>query len=210
MILGFIILVESLYIITTVSKKQAAPITPPPTEPVFCTADAMLCPDGSSVGRVAPNCDFSPCPKAETPKPDNTANWKTYTNSSGGYKFSYPNNLDIEQKDEEVIVWQDKNRPTQPLIHLNPAIYFTVTSENITSTIEDWSKNLTLPGTVKSMKIGNQPVYYFNGDGVGEGTFNYVFVNDKTLVRVFTLESEKTFNNDPIFAQILSTFKFTE
>jgi len=30
-------------------------------EPVFCTMDAMMCPDGSYVGRIAPNCDFAPC-----------------------------------------------------------------------------------------------------------------------------------------------------
>lgn len=29
---------------------------------VACTMDAKLCPDGSFVGRVAPNCEFSPCP----------------------------------------------------------------------------------------------------------------------------------------------------
>lgn len=29
---------------------------------VACTMDAKLCPDGSSVGRVAPNCEFAPCP----------------------------------------------------------------------------------------------------------------------------------------------------
>ena len=33
-------------------------------QPVACTADAKLCPDGSSVGRVAPNCEFAPCPQA--------------------------------------------------------------------------------------------------------------------------------------------------
>ena len=27
-----------------------------------CTLEAKICPDGSSVGRVAPNCDFAPCP----------------------------------------------------------------------------------------------------------------------------------------------------
>ena len=34
----------------------------PESEPVFCTMDAMICPDGSSVGRIGPNCDFAPCP----------------------------------------------------------------------------------------------------------------------------------------------------
>lgn len=27
-----------------------------------CTEDAKLCPDGSSVGRVPPSCEFAPCP----------------------------------------------------------------------------------------------------------------------------------------------------
>jgi len=31
-------------------------------EPVACTMDAKECPDGSYVGRVAPNCEFAPCP----------------------------------------------------------------------------------------------------------------------------------------------------
>lgn len=37
--------------------------TPPTTnEPVACTMDAKMCPDGSYVGRVAPNCAFASCP----------------------------------------------------------------------------------------------------------------------------------------------------
>ncbi|MDP3953903.1 MAG: hypothetical protein Q8Q06_00620 [bacterium] len=36
-------------------------------EPVVCTMDAKLCPDGSYVGRVAPNCEFAPCP-GDTPE----------------------------------------------------------------------------------------------------------------------------------------------
>lgn len=33
-----------------------------PQQPA-CTADAMLCPDGSYVGRVPPDCNFAPCPQ---------------------------------------------------------------------------------------------------------------------------------------------------
>ncbi len=31
-------------------------------EPQACTMEAMICPDGSSVGRTGPNCQFAPCP----------------------------------------------------------------------------------------------------------------------------------------------------
>ncbi len=37
-------------------------ITIPEDDQVFCTMDAKLCPDGSSVGRGGPNCEFAPCP----------------------------------------------------------------------------------------------------------------------------------------------------
>lgn len=47
----------------------ALPTTTP--NPIFCTADAKLCPDGSYVSRTGPNCEFAPCP-TPTPKPTST------------------------------------------------------------------------------------------------------------------------------------------
>jgi len=34
-------------------------------ENIACTADAMLCPDGTAVGRVGPHCEFAVCPTDE-------------------------------------------------------------------------------------------------------------------------------------------------
>jgi hypothetical protein len=31
-------------------------------EPVFCTTDVKICPDGSAVPRVPPTCEFAACP----------------------------------------------------------------------------------------------------------------------------------------------------
>jgi len=36
---------------------------------VACTMEARLCPDGSSVGRVPPSCDFALCPVTSTSSP---------------------------------------------------------------------------------------------------------------------------------------------
>jgi hypothetical protein len=33
-----------------------------PADPIACTMDVQECPDGSYVGRVAPNCAFAACP----------------------------------------------------------------------------------------------------------------------------------------------------
>jgi hypothetical protein len=39
-------------------------------EPKACTMEAKLCPNGSSVGRSGPNCEFAPCPNGTlTPTP---------------------------------------------------------------------------------------------------------------------------------------------
>jgi len=42
---------------------------PKEPEPVACTMDAKLCPDGSYVGRTGPNCEFV-CPEQKTFPPD--------------------------------------------------------------------------------------------------------------------------------------------
>ena len=34
-------------------------------KPVACTEDAKICPDGTAVGRVPPDCEFAPCPVVE-------------------------------------------------------------------------------------------------------------------------------------------------
>lgn len=39
-------------------------------EPVACTEEAKMCPDGSSVGRIAPSCEFAPCPFPNITLPD--------------------------------------------------------------------------------------------------------------------------------------------
>lgn len=41
------------------------PKTPTETQPA-CTLEAKICPDGSSVGRGGPYCDFAPCPESKS------------------------------------------------------------------------------------------------------------------------------------------------
>jgi hypothetical protein len=36
--------------------------------PKACTAEALICPDGSAVGRIAPDCRFAPCPDCTCPE----------------------------------------------------------------------------------------------------------------------------------------------
>jgi hypothetical protein len=61
-----------------------------PTAPaqVACTQEAKICPDGSTVGRVGPNCEFASCPPIAT-----GGNLKTFSDSKTGISFQYPDNL---------------------------------------------------------------------------------------------------------------------
>lgn len=57
-----------VFISTPQNDDSGTVSTPTPTTPlfddeqVFCTMDVKLCPDGSSVGRQGPECEFAPCP----------------------------------------------------------------------------------------------------------------------------------------------------
>ncbi|HYV33359.1 MAG TPA: hypothetical protein VE973_00725 [Candidatus Limnocylindria bacterium] len=42
---------------------------PPKNEPVACTMEAKLCPDGSYVSRTGPSCEFAACPSLATSTP---------------------------------------------------------------------------------------------------------------------------------------------
>lgn len=64
-ILGALIIVGALVVGISVTK-EPEPVTP---EPVACTMDARICPDGTSVGRVGPNCEFAPCPTSTNEAP---------------------------------------------------------------------------------------------------------------------------------------------
>jgi len=47
--------------------------------PVACTMEAKICPDGSTVGRTGPTCEFTQCP-----------DWKNYKNNEFGFELTFP------------------------------------------------------------------------------------------------------------------------
>lgn len=58
------------------------PVTVVPDTTVACTEEAKVCPDGSSVGRTEPNCEFAACPGVPPVTEATTAalNQKIFTN----------------------------------------------------------------------------------------------------------------------------------
>ena len=53
-------------------------------EPVFCTMDAKMCPDGSYVGRTGPKCEFAACPGSTSMSDGDTSG-----NTGGGSILPY-------------------------------------------------------------------------------------------------------------------------
>jgi len=41
-----------------------------PQKPIACTLEAKVCPDGSTVGRTGPDCEFEECPTIQEPEDD--------------------------------------------------------------------------------------------------------------------------------------------
>ncbi len=52
---------------------NTTPVPGPQPGPVACTMEARMCPDGSSVGRTGPNCEFEACPNTPHNAPNTLA-----------------------------------------------------------------------------------------------------------------------------------------
>lgn len=64
----------------------------PPAAPIACTMEAKICPDGSSVGRTGPNCEFAPCPTLNNSSVI-PVGWLTVATGTPAFSFSYPPKL---------------------------------------------------------------------------------------------------------------------
>lgn len=69
-----------------------------PTTTQACPADAKVCPDGTSVGRVGPNCEFAACP-------GEGKEWQVYTNTEYGFEISYPSSYEVLTDEENLYGW---------------------------------------------------------------------------------------------------------
>lgn len=86
---------------------EISPVNPPIEEGVACTMEAQICPDGSSVGRMPPDCEFAACPSGETS-----------LHEADGYSFEYPENWTLIYKDPQNyrVTFSNNNSPSATLI----------------------------------------------------------------------------------------------
>lgn len=181
-------------------NKSVSPITPK-----ACTQEAKICPDGSSVGRTGPNCEFTTCPTVST-TPDPTANWKTYTDPKGNYSFKYP-------ADEVVKENANGASLTGP-----DFVLFGVDALQTTETDPTmwWSKQAELSGfpakcfsKENTSIIGAQTAILLKETGNTDEC-----MGPSVGITIISLYKQHLFqithNNSEVGIQILSTFKFLD
>jgi hypothetical protein len=154
--------------------------------------------------------------------------WKNYTHRGIGISFSYPDQLLIDEEPNLARVWLDREKteinkiPGYETVHYNPYVYFSVYSVSNTSSKSfiDWLRKdegavsvpqITLEKTLKlkEINIPGKQVYFYNGMGIGEGRFNYVFIKSQNEYIIFcTMESSRTIENDEILKKILFSVEF--
>jgi plastocyanin len=111
-IAGLVILVIGGVLIFSPKDKAEAPEVNNPggNGQVGCTLEAKLCPDGSSVGRSGPNCEFAACPEVKNTVDVgvglSTAPVKQFTVSGQNFSFS-PSLIKVKKGDRVKITFQN-------------------------------------------------------------------------------------------------------
>ena len=151
---------------------------------VACPQEAKICPDGSSIGRVGPNCDFAPCP-------DVTVGWNILKNAEYNFLLKYPNNF-FDAGHEPKIVIGDCNYSIFP--EKCPNIDNIVAGLQATggSDIKAIESNLASPNYWKQpggekININNSPYCLYHASDAGMGhSYNYYYYvtlkNNKCVV----------------------------
>lgn len=126
-----------------------------------CTMDAKICPDGSSVGKSGPNCEFSPCPSPTPTKiisPEPTGSAEATTNQTSKKTVSlqgflrhqtpYPSDLGYEYALELKTPFTDElnasGNPTQYRVEITP------TNKTVKAELDkNIGKEVTVEGTME-------------------------------------------------------------
>lgn len=151
----------------------------------------------------------TPTPTAAT-TPDETANWKTYTNNDFKFSFLYPSDVTIKEGfDLDVSSWHLATPVYQVILTKQGKSYFTIEASKSYSSSE-LGFDMGIPPTGQKA-IGNTTwEEYFRPNNYGEGPFippDYALKKENNSVLYGIRFSGQKETNDEQ-NQILSTFQF--
>lgn len=171
-----------------------------------CTQEAQVCPDGSSVGRTGPNCEFAPCPtrvSSPTQTLDETANWKTYNGENFSLKYPLTWKASVEN-DETITI--SSGLPGRSELRIGK-----IADKNMTELKKSVLSDFNEPPETRELILGTaQATEYYGCSGVEGCMWGYTIIasngNQLYFVR-FRIYPDQPKN---LYHQILSTFKFLD
>jgi hypothetical protein len=187
---------------------------------IACTLEAKICPDGSSVGRTGPKCEFSPCPKTKitTLTTSPTADWKTEIVAGMPFSFKYPSNWSIKQNsNNNALYWFDLTDPTEKVKENIRVILYSNSIEEQQKHLSGGDASLSYQSTIigNSLFEGRKIVrvetkhYEYNGPTnpptlISQSYQIWIASGNNTL----SLSGDISYKS--LLEQMLSTFKFTQ
>lgn len=179
--------------------------------------DAKICPDGSSVGRTGPNCEFTACPEV---KVDETANWTIYKNDKYGFEIKYPNGYSLFQGTDQIkakVIPADLNSQ-KVFITDKPEMFFCcepnyISIEILDTYITDLEKYLSdqkIINSDNSYRIKTKDYITFNGEQAYQVQSEYGMDSPGNII-IVNHNSKTYYIKDIALSlsdKIISTFKF--
>jgi len=206
-----------------------------------CTLEAKVCPDGSSVVRTGPKCEFAPCPSSQAPqgKPiDPTANWKTFKNSYGSFSLKLPEDMKAigvgigppkAEEANEVIICEGCDQSVDPsntplielrITELKDTVYKNtpppeIARQNYESNIANKNNTKSVIRDFQEITFSGETAYTYALNSSGYSGKYEGFVMPSGTNKVTEIERNGFYYlivhpENPVFDQILSTFKFTD
>lgn len=167
-----------------------------------CTLEAKICPDGTSVGRTGPNCEFSTCPQSESTASANTSNWKAYEGQNINLSFMYPPNCNPKEGLYNISLSCADNNLYIDITHEpndnNESLegYIKRMEESYPQMIN--TRNLTIDGI-------STKAWRSQGQLVNNDFYHLIYKSERVDIVKNPIEPTEP----KLFDQILSTFKFT-
>lgn len=166
---------------------------------------------GKQTPQPAPQVSVQPA-VSSTPTPDETANWKTYTNKTYGFSIKYPSDLEVEDKSSQfppfTIFITDKTKqvPSEGGSKINLYAFVEIKSSNssLMYYVNDTKNNLEY---IDKKKVGEiEFVIAREKFGMTGGNFDRYLAQNRDYI--ITFANSPYALDEQIFNQILSTFKF--
>ena len=153
-----------------------------------CTQEAKLCPDGSSVGRVGPNCDFAKCPGENS---IDISNWKTYRNEEYGFEVKYPDKWGASDKiTEGILSYVPEEDPvslyTQRSVSeqgpISAPVTISIYQKPLGKTIYEWLST-NFGGDITKVKSGGIQAAVNRAKEKEEGLFSFQNIQQGNIIK---------------------------